>query len=246
MHGLAAIERGSAGVPSSDPFPRAAKIQPPIAADAYRYGADQRPNAMAIATIILGHALLLVALVKMDVIEIGRKPPPPLTVNLISIAPPPPAQAADPKPEIVPLKPVQRPIVVPPGIVPPLVPPPPVTIAAAAPPPPAVAVAEAEPRSVASGPPVAVDLSTKMVSAKPPRYPIESRRKREQGIVVLRLLLGFDGAVAEIAVARSSGFERLDEAAIDAVRRWRWSPTLQDGAAVQVRGMVEIPFVLQG
>jgi protein TonB len=51
--------------------------------------------------------------------------------------------------------------------------------------------------------------------------------------------------VNDIAVGQSSGFDRLDKAALDAVRRWRWSPTLQGGEAVQVRGMVEIPFVLQ-
>jgi periplasmic protein TonB len=49
-----------------------------------------------------------------------------------------------------------------------------------------------------------------------------------------------------VSVARSSGFDRLDKAALDAVRRWRWSPTLRDGAPVSVRGTVDIPFVLQG
>ena len=105
----------------------------------------------------------------------------------------------------------------------------------------------AEPASVAPGPAVAVDLSTKMVSAKPPRYPTESRRKREQGTVVLRLLLGARRRRSTRSQSpAAAAIERLDKAAIEAVQRWRWSPTIQGGEAVQVRGIVEIPFVLQG
>jgi protein TonB len=84
-----------------------------------------------------------------------------------------------------------------------------------------------------------------MISGKPPRYPLESRRKREQGTVVLALTLGLDGAVETLIVSRSSGYSRLDEAAKDAVRRWRWRPMIQQGQPVKARGIVEIPFVLQ-
>ena len=89
------------------------------------------------------------------------------------------------------------------------------------------------------------DLGARMVSGKPPRYPLESRRKKEQGTVLLSLILGTDGAVEQISVSRSSGFSRLDDAALQAVRRWRWEPVIRDGAAVKVKGLVEIPFVLQ-
>jgi periplasmic protein TonB len=85
-----------------------------------------------------------------------------------------------------------------------------------------------------------------MVSARPPRYPIDARRKREEGTVLLAVTLAADGHVASVAIARSSGFASLDDAARDAVRHWRWAPTLRDGEPVMVRGVVEIPFVLQG
>ena len=90
------------------------------------------------------------------------------------------------------------------------------------------------------------DLGTQMVSGKPPRYPVESRRKREQGTVVLALTLGVDGTVESIAINRSSGHARLDTAARDAVRGWRWQPTIRGGQPVRVRGIVEIPFILRG
>mgnify|MGYP001584239947 len=64
--------------------------------------------------------------------------------------------------------------------------------------------------------------------------------------MLLELLLATDGTVQDIRVLRSSGYSRLDSTAIDAVRRWRWSPTRRDGKAMQVRGTVEIPFVLAG
>ncbi|MET1755005.1 energy transducer TonB [Novosphingobium sp. RD2P27] len=88
------------------------------------------------------------------------------------------------------------------------------------------------------------DLSSQVISAKPPAYPVESRRKREQGTVKLLLLVGPDGRVVDIQVASSSGSERLDKAALTAVRRWRWAPLKRDGAPVAVRGYVTIPFVL--
>lgn len=90
------------------------------------------------------------------------------------------------------------------------------------------------------------DLSTRLLSAPPPRYPLEARRRREQGTVVLNVLLSIDGRVLEISVDRSSGSNRLDKAALAAVSRWRWSPTLQGAVPTMVRGLVTIPFELQG
>jgi protein TonB len=98
----------------------------------------------------------------------------------------------------------------------------------------------------ATGPANGGELSAKMIAAKPPRYPMDSRRAHEQGAVVLSVLLSTDGRVSDVSIARSSGFARLDRAAIDAVRDWRWSPLMRDGNPVMVRGVVTIPFILQG
>lgn len=89
------------------------------------------------------------------------------------------------------------------------------------------------------------DLGAQMVAGRPPRYPVESRRRREQGTVVLALTLGLDGGVETISLSKSSGFRRLDDAARDAVRGWRWKPFLRGGQPVKVSGDVEIPFVLR-
>jgi protein TonB len=93
--------------------------------------------------------------------------------------------------------------------------------------------------------PVPADLGARLVAFSAPTYPIESRRQREQGVVALDVLLDTQGRVARIAIARSSGSDRLDRAALDAVKRWRWAPLIVDGAAAMVRGEVSIPFVLR-
>lgn len=57
-----------------------------------------------------------------------------------------------------------------------------------------------------------------------PNYPSLSRRLKEQGTVLLRVRTDASGAVLELRLERSSGFSRLDEAALRAVRKWRFTP----------------------
>jgi protein TonB len=95
------------------------------------------------------------------------------------------------------------------------------------------------------GPAEVGDMSARLVSFAPPSYPLESRRAHEEGTVVLALLLGTDGRVSEISVSGSSGSARLDKAALEAVRKWRWAPLMRGGEAVQVRGHLKIPFTLK-
>jgi protein TonB len=106
-------------------------------------------------------------------------------------------------------------------------------------------IAEVKPAAPSASTTDAGDLSSKMISATPPRYPVESRRLREQGTVILAVLLSLEGRVERISIARSSGFARLDRAAYGAVRHWRWSPTIHNGHPALVRGNVVIPFVLR-
>ena len=105
------------------------------------------------------------------------------------------------------------------------------------------ASAPAEPSSSAA-PQEGGDLSGKALFIKPPVYPVEARRRHEQGTVKLLVLVGVDGHVADIAIASSSGSPALDRAALRAVKRWRWAPSTRNGAAAAVRGYVTIPFVL--
>ncbi|MEP7042818.1 MAG: energy transducer TonB [Dokdonella sp.] len=77
-----------------------------------------------------------------------------------------------------------------------------------------------------------------------PAYPIASVRAREQGTVILRVLVGVDGSVREVEIERSSGHSKLDAAAREAVLRGRFRPVMRDGAAVPAWGLVPIEFHL--
>jgi protein TonB len=76
------------------------------------------------------------------------------------------------------------------------------------------------------------------------RYPATSVRQREQGTVLLRVLVDAGGAVQRIEVERSSGHPQLDTAAREAVQRAHFRPVLRDGQAVPAWGIVPIEFRL--
>lgn len=67
----------------------------------------------------------------------------------------------------------------------------------------------------------------------PIELPLASRRLGEQGTVWLRVLVGADGLPRQVSVQRSSGFPRLDEQALSAMRRARFRPQLDNGAPVE-------------
>jgi TonB family protein len=66
----------------------------------------------------------------------------------------------------------------------------------------------------------------------PPVYPRQARQARITGTVLLELTVGADGAVTNARVLRS--IPRLDAAAIDAARQWRYAPTLVNGEPVPI------------
>lgn len=66
-----------------------------------------------------------------------------------------------------------------------------------------------------------------------PSYPSASSRLSEEGTVQLRFLVGKDGKVVESAVEKSTGFRRLDEAAIQGLSKCTFKPGLKDGFAVE-------------
>lgn len=215
-------------------------INEPEAGEPARY-APGRVHPFAMGVAIALHVALIAAAVtwkytvaererepQLAVYDVDLTPPPPPPETDAKPLPPPPAVQA-PNPPVVLHLPQQPVFVVTPD-------PPPEPPAAPSPP---QAPAPAPPQPVSAG-----DLSSSMIHAPSPRYPTESRRKREQGTVLLAVVLGPDGNVADIRIARSSGHSRLDEAALRAVRRWRWSPTIRNGEAVQVRGTVPVDFLI--
>lgn len=77
-----------------------------------------------------------------------------------------------------------------------------------------------------------------------PSYPSLSRRMGEQGRVVLNVLVKADGTAGAVSVKRSSGFPRLDGAASNAVRMWRFEPYKIGGLAADHEYSVVVDFSL--
>ena len=77
-----------------------------------------------------------------------------------------------------------------------------------------------------------------------PDYPALSVRRGEQGQVVLNVLIGIDGKAQKAEIAKTSGFERLDAAALATVLRWRYVPGKRGGVPEEMWFKVPLAFVL--
>jgi protein TonB len=178
------------------------------------------------------------------------------TITLTISAPPqptpsPPAPASVPQP-LKPIAPVVTPLPIPPETIKATAP---VAIAhppAIAHPQPPLTRADAKPRtasfthatSAARG---ATQAQPDDLHNEPPEYPEESQRAREQGVVILRVQVTAAGDPAEVSVRQSSGFFRLDQAARQAVRHWRFHPALNaSGLPVSSEADVPVRFKLEG
>lgn len=78
-----------------------------------------------------------------------------------------------------------------------------------------------------------------------PVYPPIAKRMREEGTVLLRVLINEKGRAEGIEIQRTSGSPRLDEAARLAALRARFKPHLEDGRAIAVYALVPINFSIE-
>jgi periplasmic protein TonB len=91
--------------------------------------------------------------------------------------------------------------------------------------------------------PVIVE-NVQYVDAPKPRYPSMSRKLKEQGTVVLKVLVDERGSAKKIEVADSSGHERLDQAAVEAVAGATFRPFFENGTARAMLVLIPIEFGL--
>lgn len=91
---------------------------------------------------------------------------------------------------------------------------------------------------------LAGQLELQCPERSPPRYPVSSRRQREQGEVRMRVEIDELGRIASVSIVQSSGSPRLDDAARDAIRTWRCQPAQRDGRPVPAVALQTMAFVL--
>lgn len=104
-------------------------------------------------------------------------------------------------------------------------------------------------RAAISPPPVDAGVprvisSVEYVREPVPRYPPKSRKLREQGMVVLRVLIDEQGVACSIEIETSSGSARLDHAAREAVERAAFRPYIEDGVPRRASVLIPIEFSL--
>lgn len=176
--------------------------------------------------------------------------PLPLSLSKPALALPPKVTPKAPRP----LPPAPRPLAVkdtapspaaPLGTTTPAPPAPPIEVAQ-------TAVAPAMPPSPATAPPAQpapakVELPSSdadYLNNPPPDYPPLSKRMGETGKVVVRVYISTDGTAQKGEVRTSSGFERLDDAALAAALKWRYVPGKRGGAPEAMWVNVPVNFTL--
>jgi protein TonB len=85
-------------------------------------------------------------------------------------------------------------------------------------------------------------LQAKLISEPMPTYPPLARQARIQGNVVLHAIISKDGHVEQLSVI--SGHPLLIQAALDAVRQWRYQPTMLNGDPVEVDTTITVTFTM--
>lgn len=193
--------------------------------------------------VIVSVALHLVLLVRTT----GEKPtvtleaaPAVMAVQLVEVRPAPPAPAV--------VEPVVEKVVEPEPVITrveepvPVVEPPKVEAAPPKPVPVKKTVTSAPPQPAA---PALVEARPVAHMNRPPAYPEMARRNGWQGLCMVRVTVGADGKVGGVSLAKSSGFGILDQAALAAVKRWKFSPRQTRGVASASTVEVPVNFSLR-
>ncbi len=82
------------------------------------------------------------------------------------------------------------------------------------------------------------------IAGQPASYPLDARRRRQQGTVTVSMIVTEAGEPTDLHVVGSAG-ALLDAAALEAVRTWRFEPARKGGVKVRVRWVANLRFVLE-
>lgn len=196
----------------------------------------QRISPVGLAGVLLAHVALLYVLVSLKVVPMPVMVET-VTVRMLDTNPPQP-KVTPPKPSPQVVKPVPQPA----AQTPPML----VTQSTEPSPPTAIQDVPKPAPPAPSTPQLTVPrFDADYLDNPAPRYPPLSKRAGEEGKVLLRVWVDAEGRAERVEVKTSSGFERLDKAALEAVARWKFVPARQGEKPVAAAVLVPISFSLK-
>lgn len=201
-----------------------------------------RDRSLIVASVVLAHVLLLWFLVSTPSLPTSKHHE--MSVSIATMPSPPQPAPAEPKPEPKPEpvakpKPVERRVQPSPEVVSPIVP-------TETPVPTEVSSAPPQPVTAPPGlPDREPDYQAAYLNNPVPAYPMVARRMGWQGKVVLSVEVLASGLPGQVKLHQSSGHDVLDNAALQAVRGWRFVAARQGGQVVSKWFLVPIPFILK-
>ena len=207
---------------------------------------DRAARWVAIVAATVFHVVLVALLLSSVPAPHAPRPAAPIMIDLIAERIDPPHPAETPKPRVKPMLPIPM-RVAPPEIV---MAPADTPAALVAPPPPEPAIVQpietmVAPDAAPSAPPVPPRFNADYLQNPAPQYPPLARRMREQGKVILRVLVDADGLAERVELRTSSGSARLDQSAQETVKRWKFVPARQGERNVAAWVLVPITFALE-
>jgi len=108
-----------------------------------------------------------------------------------------------------------------------------------------LAAPERTPQVASVAPSTPPSFSAAYLRNPAPRYPLAARRAGEQGTVTLKVLVGSDGLPRRVTIDKTSGSARLDTAALDAVKQWRFVPARRGATPIDSWVLVPVVFRLE-
>jgi protein TonB len=96
------------------------------------------------------------------------------------------------------------------------------------------------------GRPQVLTVQPALIEQPLPEYPAMARQLHQEGRAYIQVLLDRDGSVMQTRLAKSSGFELLDQAAQDGAKKFRFSPAMQGERTVRVWVSIPVDFRLEG
>lgn len=196
--------------------------------------------SISLAVVIVAHLSVLAAIIYTpeNLAPILIEPP---TIQGVIVASEPPQPAPPPPPEQAPLPTPEKP----------KIPLPKAPASERAPqveqhnPPQETPVVEpTKPAEPSTAPVVPPQADASQLNNPAPLYPAQSRRLRETGVVILEVLVKADGSLGDLRLKTSSGYDRLDESALRAVKSWRFVPAKRGNEAIDFWYELPIEFSL--